>query len=180
MKWFSQFDGLKVILTENVEPANDDNQRYKVACELIFEPLDPRCAYVEIWITEDGDVGIGFERWSRLAARLNRNFGGIDRFVCGCEPGSISLDQAMTVLRLISMGWVYFCYLAFPIFGLIDCRCAVSSKDLSAQLPFAKNLSYAAKNRKPRCYRTLDLLAWPKRELVVSTIGVAHDRPTQL
>lgn len=76
------------------KPDEDD---YKVIYEAVFEPKTANKAMLEIWLTDEGFVGFGFERKSRISTNLGGSSSG--EFATGQEP-SVPFSDAIVIALL--------------------------------------------------------------------------------
>ena len=128
--WYSSRSFRSVELCVNTAPSGDYDQIYTVFCELKFKSDRLELPYTEIWITTAGDVGIGFERWSRIARRM-----GVvcrrDRFVGGHEPRRVLDGELIAILDAIAGGNLAVLPMAIPFFGLLSARTVMRSVERS-------------------------------------------------
>ncbi len=101
--WFDEHGFQSVTFGESSSPSNDKDEDYAVVYEATFTPADLKQAQVELWLTSEGLVAIGFETTARIAARLNLE-GGSDRFAAGHEPCSVSDAGVIGLLEAVSAG----------------------------------------------------------------------------
>jgi hypothetical protein len=116
-EWYANRATSAVDMRENFTPAPDPDASYRVVYEAAFEPsLDQ--ARIEIWVTDTGDVAIGFETWRRVASRLAVGSGS-KRFVGGHEPIRLTSAGLMAILDLVASGGVAVSATLFPGIGLL-------------------------------------------------------------
>lgn len=128
-EWFATREANGVDFRENTKPDPDPDARYTVAYEAIFEPSSIEKAQVELWVTVEGEVAIGFETRKRVAERLGvRCRSG--RFAAGHEPHRTSAPGLFAFLDLVADGHVAISWTAVPLFGLISTRAVVSHETL--------------------------------------------------
>jgi hypothetical protein len=78
---------------------------YAVVYEAVFEPSSLTKASIEIWITDEGNVGIGFERISRIRKRFKARGVGIgSKFVAGNEPMPVEQKTLAFILEAAANG----------------------------------------------------------------------------
>lgn len=102
-KWLSAKGLVSVDFQEATDLAYDPQDDYRVVYQAEFLPEAPRQARLEIHLTDDGYVGIGFETRQRIAIRLgvrNRR----DGFAGGFEPSLSQIDQLMFILDCVATG----------------------------------------------------------------------------
>lgn len=125
--WFATKHATTVAFREETNPTPDLDARYTVAYEAIFEPSSLDQARVELWVTTEGHVAIGFESHKRVAERLGVN-GGHDRFATGHEPHRMSESGLLAVLDLIADGKIAISWTVIPLIGLISTKAVVLSQ----------------------------------------------------
>lgn len=133
-EWFSRSHPTTVHFKEVTEPAPDPNADYLVVYEAIFEPSSLDQARVELWVTKEGNVALGFERQKRIAERLGVKSKS-NRFVAGHEPRRMFESDLLKILDLIATGQIAIDPTVIPIFGLISTK-AVASRDVLEHLDF--------------------------------------------
>ncbi|MCU7965872.1 MAG: hypothetical protein KZQ74_01460 [gamma proteobacterium symbiont of Bathyaustriella thionipta] len=124
--WFVTKKTDKVEFREEKQPKNDSQDDYLVAYEAVFEPRALDQARIEIWVTPDGHIAIGVERWRRIKERLHIKCWS-DRFASGCEPQCMSETELLAYLNLIAEGEIAISSTVIPLFGLISTRLVVSN-----------------------------------------------------
>jgi len=130
-------DFCQTLITEH-----DKYDDYKVKYELRFEPKDLDKIRVEIWITDEGAIGIGLETFARLGRRLN-SVSCRRGFVDGHEPRFTSIEDILLFLDNVAENKISIRYARF--FNFV----------LSAQVIFSeKKITAIAKSRQSRF--------WPK------------------
>ena len=148
-KWFASRQTTTVVFKEETNPENDpDVDDYLIAYEAFFEPESLEQAYVWVSVSTDGSVGIGIERWKRIAERLDVRIGvgevyGV-RFAGGHEPYFMSESALLAILDLIADGQIAVSPIVIPFLGLISTKVVVSqnvleeliSKDVSGNSTF--------------------------------------------
>jgi hypothetical protein len=120
-EWFAAKQPTTVAFKEVIEPPFDPYADYSVVYEAIFEPPSLDQAAVELWVTRDGDVAIGFERRKRIAERLgvkSRN----NRFAAGHEPRRMRESDLITILNSIATGEIAVASTVMPFLGLISTK----------------------------------------------------------
>ena len=116
-EWFATRHTTSVAFREETNPKNDPQDDYLIAYEAVFEPDSLDQAYVDIGVTPDGCVAIGFETRERIAARLgvkNRRSG----FASGHEPYPLSEQGLLAILDVIANGQIAIPTKVLPWIGL--------------------------------------------------------------
>lgn len=123
-EWFTTRHTTTIVFREETNPTPDPDARYRVAYEAIFDSsrLDQAC--VEIWVTTEGEIAIGFERRKRIAERLGVK-SAIDRFAAGHEPHRMSEPGLLAILDLIADGQIAVSPTVIPLFGLVSTKAVV-------------------------------------------------------
>lgn len=122
--WFMTRATDSVDFRETLKPEFDPHSRYQVAYEARFTPYALDRACVEVWVTDDGYVGFGFEQWTRVARRIGRK-GGRERFAAGLEPVAMSEDQLLALLALSADGRIGLRLVSVPFVGIMSMRAFV-------------------------------------------------------
>jgi hypothetical protein len=106
------FGHVEAIESHEVTQDND----YQVTYEITFaSPLIDRLQ-LSLFATRDGYVGVGMERWERIAARRGLHIAATG-YVTGHEPGPMSQAQLRAVLDAAAAGDI--CLIARPgLFGI--------------------------------------------------------------
>lgn len=142
--WFDDLGAKDIQLIENFNPTKDPNASYVATYEAKFEPSALNKARLEIWVTEKGEIGFGFESYSRLGRRINM-IKNSDRFIMGIEPQFLSLKSLKKILELVAGGRIAVNYRTLPLIGLISAKAIVESEDMKDLkqngLPAVNNLS---------------------------------------
>jgi hypothetical protein len=101
------YSGVEFI--ETTDPENDlDVDDYIVAYEAVFRPKDLEHAHLEIWVTDDGYVGIMFEKRARIAERLGARLWTMkEACAAGREPSAIPVGELIAFVRLVAEGNVF-------------------------------------------------------------------------
>ena len=96
----------KVIFREAISPSNNPMEDdYVVTYEGVFLPADLEHAYLKIFVTEIGEVGIGFETRERLSQRLGIRLRTRKKaFAAGRELASISADELINFVTVVAQG----------------------------------------------------------------------------
>ena len=106
-----------VAFHETTEPMVDPHARYLVVYEAVFEPRSLDQGRVEVWITNDGQVAVGFERRDRIAGRLGvRNTR--QGFAAGHEPARVEPMGLKALLTLVASGGIVVSARVLPWIGL--------------------------------------------------------------
>jgi hypothetical protein len=128
--WFQSKGATSVDFDENLRPEIDEthlDSRYVVGYEASFTPHALTKARVEVWVTHQGDLGIGFERKNRVAERLGVRGTGHDIFAAGLEPIEMSEDELISVLELAAGGQIALRVVRVPILGILSMKAFVPS-----------------------------------------------------
>lgn len=129
-KWFMQKRLTNVSIKENFGRVDGDNSDYVVIYECVFEPLDLFAARVEVYMAEDGSIGIGLEKWSRLFARNGKKV-NTSLVVSGHEPCKLNLDYLLELLEILSKGDFFIKGFSFPRLGIQASKVYIDSASLS-------------------------------------------------
>lgn len=128
--WFDNLGASEIQLIENLNPVKDPNSSYDVSYEAKFESTVLDKARLEIWVTEKGEIGFGFETYRRLGQRINK-LNNNSRFIMGIEPHFLSRNCLKKILELISSGRVAVTYRALPFIGIISAKAVIEDQDLN-------------------------------------------------
>jgi hypothetical protein len=111
--------------------ASQSRNDYEVLYEFSFSPLSLEKASLDVWITTEGGVAIGIERWKRISERA-RLLSNVDhRFAGGFEPRKLEVEQLVRICDAVSDGKVEVkAYSIFKRLVSCDVRLAANS-DLS-------------------------------------------------
>jgi hypothetical protein len=90
---------------------------YRVVRIVEFVPKTPELMYAEVWLTDDDYLGLGIERYDRVAEKVGVRT-KTTRFVAGFEPCINSFESFSPALNLVASGEIVIDYLYLPIFGL--------------------------------------------------------------
>jgi hypothetical protein len=77
---------------------------YDIDYEISFNPRSLSKGSLDVYITSLGNVGIGVERWSRIASRLGFLSWRGARYVAGFEPRNLTDDEVIHICNLIYSG----------------------------------------------------------------------------
>lgn len=162
-EWFAKRHPIEVEFREETSPQQDTDARYSVAYEAIFEPDSVNRARVEIWVTTVGEVGIGVEKWNRIAQRLGVKARD-DRFAAGHEPQDMSVSGLLAILNAIAGGQIAVSATVIPWWGLVSTH-AVAPPDVlealdSADYHPAKWLSVARYEESAHLRHLLQFDSW--------------------
>jgi hypothetical protein len=124
-----KFEHVEAVESHSVTPGND----YEVVYEVTFTPQLTDRLQLSFFATRDGYVGLGVERWERVAARTRAHILA-NGYVAGHEPGPMSRAQLRTILDAAAAGEI--CLLARPGFFGVGRKGAavVRSKNVSPEL----------------------------------------------
>jgi hypothetical protein len=123
-EWFEVRRLNTVTFKEEINPENERYPDYFVVYKAVFEPHSLSQARVEIWLTNDGDVSIGFETWKRIAERLGIKGGNV-QFAAGHEPARISETNLLAILDLMADGQIAISATVMPFFGLVSTNAVI-------------------------------------------------------
>lgn len=132
-------DGL--LCRENLAPDNEPAADFQVVYEAVLKPPALDRVRIELWVTEEGHVGVGLERWSRAARRIGSRYSR-RRFVAGREPVPMTPQQLDAALSLAANGDIVVRVRSIPVFGITHIGAAgiagdeYSAKQLHALLPW--------------------------------------------
>lgn len=102
--WISKNAAPGIELRICTKPSNDDDDDYSVSCEVRFEPVNKACARVELWLTRDGAIAVGFETNKRLS-ELSGIDCGDNGFASGNEPvAKLGLRGVNALLDAVAAG----------------------------------------------------------------------------
>ena len=93
--WALSYDGPRRI--------DDPYSDYLVEREICIEPAESAGCPIEVWITSAGAIGLGFDTWQRLAARVGATSSS-SRFVFGLEPIELRETSIRSALHAVLMG----------------------------------------------------------------------------
>jgi hypothetical protein len=94
----------QITFREITEPRNDPYPDYVLVYEAVFEPSSVEMARMEVWLTDDGYVGVGLETRGRIAKRLGRSWTGPKQFAAGHEPITVSVAELLSLLDAAAEG----------------------------------------------------------------------------
>jgi hypothetical protein len=116
-KWLLAKGFVSVDFQEATDLAYDLQDDYRVVYQAEFLPDAPQQARLEVHLTDDGYVGIGFETRQRVANRLGiRN--QQDGFAGGFEPSLRQMDKLLFILDCLAAGEVIVRARVLPCYGL--------------------------------------------------------------
>lgn len=138
-EWFAKMQPKTIAFNEETNPKKDSDDSYEVAYEAVFEPQALDQARVEIWVTSNGAVAIGFENRKRIAQRLGVR-GEQVRFAAGHEPSFVSESYLLAILDLIADGQIAISATVVPVVGLINTK-AVVLQDVLQEIVAKKGIS---------------------------------------
>lgn len=102
--------GIEIRRREN--PAQDSTD-FEIGYEVTFAPTSLQKAWLHILVTSDGYVGIGLERWSRVATRLGVASASVT-FVGGFEPRRLAEAELFGICNVVCSGSLkIYAYSAF-------------------------------------------------------------------
>ncbi|UDF03467.1 hypothetical protein [Asticcacaulis sp. AND118] len=123
--WFAGQDFRQVTFREEWEPTGEDYE-YTIVYEALFEPESDDQAYVNLYATDEGAIGVAVESRSRIARRL----GFVSNSpVCagGFEPSLVNVDAIMRLIQLIAQGEISVVATVIPLLGVTDADVVLSS-----------------------------------------------------
>lgn len=122
--------------TENTAPVtNPREDDYVVTYEAAFEPTDLEQAYLKIFLTERGEVGIGLETRERIARRLGtRLLTGKKAFATGRELASLDCEELIRFIKIVAQGKIAL-QATVGLAGLGNVRAIVRPKTVAALAP---------------------------------------------
>jgi hypothetical protein len=124
--WFASKGVADIGFQESFPTTHDPADDYNVVYEAVFEPQVLDKARIEVWLTDEGHIGVGFETRQRTAARLSATNWRMG-FAAGHEPRSLSRDGVFALLDAISDGKLLLN--VRTIFGVLDGIRAQMSQD---------------------------------------------------
>lgn len=119
------------MLLEKTEPTPDPDASYEVRYEAVFEPTSVDQARVEVWLSADGGVAVGFERVKRVAERLGMKVQD-DRFAAGHEPHRMTETGLLLLLEMVADGEIAIESTVMPFLGLTSTKAVVTHDVLKA------------------------------------------------
>lgn len=129
-EWFAMRRPSAVEFKEESAPKNSPHEDdYSIVYESVFLPEALDQARVEIWVTDDGNVAIGFEKQDRIARRLGVK-GGSDRFAAGHEPCAMTEAGLLSLLDRIADGEIAILATVLPLVGLTSTKAVVTDDNL--------------------------------------------------
>lgn len=117
-EWFAKKQITTVTFQAKNDPINDPKDSYVVVYEAAFEPNTLDQARVELWLTDDGRVSIGFETHVRIAAHFDAKTRS-KRFVSGHEPCQLTEQALLAILDAIANGEIALSVRKIPWVGLL-------------------------------------------------------------
>lgn len=130
--WYESRPACNVRYQVNEQPENSAFEDYSVAFEATFNPVSEAKSYIEIWVTPEGEIAIGFERWRRLARRLGVSYRR-DQFAAGLEPIRMDVEEILSVLDLAYSGHISISVVTIPWIGIVSTK-AVADEQACKQL----------------------------------------------
>ena len=130
--WFKKKNLHDISFEENFAPGNDLHASYQSVYEAKFMPHSPDQALVKVTCTRDGQVGVGFEEWRRVAAKAKTTVSFLiysDRFVGGHELLPMTEKALITLLDIIAEGRMGIQYRSLPLLGIVGCNAVVQIND---------------------------------------------------
>ena len=130
--WFSERRTKAVVLEEQTDPDPEpDPDDYELSYVATFAPVSLEYARLEIWVTPDVQIGIGFERTERIARRLGvRALMNPQAFVAGHEPLPVAASALPVLLKIVADGEVAVSPTWIPKLCLFSTRAVVMDRVL--------------------------------------------------
>lgn len=159
-QWFADREIGAMIFSEDTDPGVDPDSSYQLAYKATFDPPSLEQAQVEVWVTVEGEIAIGIERFGRIADRLGVGCSLNQRqvFAAGHEPLVVSDSGLLGLLDLIADGKLAISVTLAPLVGLLG---AVAVLPDGALDPLV-SAGYSSKarlrerrNARPRSWRRL-------------------------
>jgi hypothetical protein len=113
-----------VAFREMLDPATAPGSDYHVAYEAIFEPAALDRARVEVAVTMEGDVSIGFETRKRVAKRFGLGYRR-SRVADGHDPVPMTESGLEALLGSVANGDIAISARVVPVLGLVSTRALV-------------------------------------------------------
>lgn len=133
--WAAANPSQTVSFKEVSSPTNDLSEDYQVRYEAHFKPMHPDQAQVDIVLTENDLIGVGFETRANVAKRLNvRNMR--QGYAAGFEPCEKREGELLRFLDLVRQGKIAILARCWPIVGLGKTWAAASIHDVPSGLVF--------------------------------------------
>lgn len=125
--WYVSKNAPHINFRESFPSALDSADDYRVIYEACFEPPTLDKARIEVWLTDEGNIALGFETRQRIAEKLgvaNWRMG----FAAGHEPRAISGESVIALLNAVSDGNILL--RTRTIFGVLGgIRATMSEED---------------------------------------------------
>jgi hypothetical protein len=124
-----------VSFKEISSPTRDLTEDYQVRYEAHFRPPRSDQAQIDIVLTENDFIGVGFDTRANVANRLNvRNMR--QGYAAGFEPCEKREDELLRFLDLVRQGKIAILARCWPIVGLGKTRAAVNIRDVPSGFVF--------------------------------------------
>jgi hypothetical protein len=145
-------------------PPGDSSDDYVVSYEASFKPKDFERAYLELFVTTDGYVGIGLETRERVARRLGiRNWRRRRAVAAGHEPGPLTTRQLQAFLAIVASARIVL-VVQTGLFGLGSIKASIDPEDLAQLQPLTTHwdwLSASSAQPKPsKRTKVVSFLPW--------------------
>ncbi len=155
IEWFDSKQAINVKFARDIHPCIDDQDDYEIVYEACFESNQLDKAAVEVWVTSDGYIAIGFERWGRIAGRLGAK-SNKKRFAAGHEPIEMAEQELISLLDIIAGGNIAISAITLPVIGLFSlsvfiCNDTVKANNLEGYSSRSKWLNNVSQNKFTRC-----------------------------
>ena len=120
-RWLADRNFGSVQFTEDTNPAADPDGSYQLDYVATFDPPSLRQVRVEVWVTDEGEIAVGLERFGRVADRLGVRCSLNDRraFAAGHEPLAVSDAGLLGLLDLVADGELALSVACVPLAGLL-------------------------------------------------------------
>lgn len=127
-EWIQRSNYRSVQIVENTQPKNDPNEDYDIMYEVEFVPKEVDQLQLLIWVTADGSLSGGLERYARLAKRTNCKM-QTGRVALSFETTNIPEKAIPTFLDKVSQGKIGFRCFKLPIIGILNPKAVISKTD---------------------------------------------------
>ncbi len=128
-EWFAKRKAGDVEFRERTTPASDPDARDRVSYQAVFEPVALDRARVELSVTAEGHIAIGYETRTRMAERLGVN-GDKGCFAAGHKPHRMTKPGLLAVLDAAADGDIAITSVVLPVLGLVATRAVMRREGL--------------------------------------------------
>jgi hypothetical protein len=138
--WMDRYtESSNVSLVELNVPRHDSSDDYSISYEASFESKDYERAYLNLFVSTMGNVGIGLETRERVARRLGvKNWTKRLAFAVGHEPGPLTLAQLQIFIELVANAKIVL-IVKTSLLGLGSIEASVRPEDLAQLRPLTKH-----------------------------------------